>query len=1051
MISRTRLSIQTARIASALLISSCAISTATAKTLPTASELIFQPGANTPTISSAAITLHPNSTLETRNDEVREIILEDGTVLSLGPNTRIIKKSGNPDLDEIISFELLQGSLKVTTGLQHKKIGVIINSVEANISNAAALFHLDTDQNLQTALIYGQSVKLKGAKAKQNLRLRKSGYGAIIKQNQLAGTASTFAKPIKLSTIALTRLLNTVSTAQLAKTSDEDSQHSGRTEPNHRDAKPAETEQGQANATLETDSPNTESASSDSTTSETASSPAVVSQPSDVATETTATVTPPALPNDNLNDLQSSEVAVVPDRNVTTETTPSPQALLQVVSGTGQDVSQNDFQYRDAGRTTNRFYDFGEGGTQSIELDHSGYLSNIPEILPLISDVPTYVFQGDDQIDLYFGDSSNLYLDAQSSAQNSIVFSNASLSESGLIFSDIQPTTLFPDTLPTLPSGLSLSTQNNNTSANTDLRLLTAGFSEWQRAPDNFLLLHAQPNDPNGSMTENYFFATGNVDGRLPENGFTGSTFSVDQFYLTSSLEQCNGCAPTTNGTIASDIRAFAPIETTLGLDLLDSGLLIVNPNQTATQSDSLQQIAAFHVDFGYSGEGADQRSTISATIGHISYGVNSFSCDTECSIPASNIQSIQAAFEGETTGSSQGPSSANDKPENGNNYYFSSPIRATASGGGNPALDKQGYASYLVLENFDPYPQYEDQPIINSRLIQHANIQNSSIALNEYALLRIGAATGEIETGERASHNNLTGWAAGLSKKDTYNLDTTTDPVTIENVESSVSTLLSASSPEGFMLSTDAENNRVSTTFQFSHLTTTQQLGGIQDAESLGTSAYVDEQRFGARTWSNGSNSNLAMISNGMVIDGLPATEANKIPDYDHVKWGFFFGELIYGAFNIEHIHLGTWVAGEAADPASFPTTGSALYQGHVFANVVNNGDRYNAIGTLNLQYSFSQRLGGAFIQLDGYNYGSAIKIPENSVQFSGGVTVRDPDGEQVGLTGTLNGNFVQGGGDPAQAVIGQINIESSEPNLDYRAVGTFAGQRTAGGAATD
>ena len=39
----------------------------------------------------------------------------------------------------------------------------------------------------------------------------------------------------------------------------------------------------------------------------------------------------------------------------------------------------------------------------------------------------------------------------------------------------------------------------------------------------------------------------------------------------------------------------------------------------------------------------------------------------------------------------------------------FSSPIRSTAAGGGNPALKKEdgtireGYAGYFVLENFDP------------------------------------------------------------------------------------------------------------------------------------------------------------------------------------------------------------------------------------------------------------------------------------------------------------------------------------------------------------
>lgn len=1039
MISRTRLSIQTARIASALLISSCAISTTTAKTLPTASELIFQPGANTPTISSAAITLHPNSILETRNDEVREIILEDGTVLSLGPNTRIIKKSGNPDLDKIISFELLQGSLKVTTGLQHKKIGVIINSVEANISNAAALFHLDTDQNLQTALIYGQSVKLKGAKAKQNLRLRKSGYGAIIKQNQLAGTASTFAKPIKLSTIALTRLLNTVSTAQLAKTSDEDSQHSGRTEPNHRDAKPTETEQGQANATLQTDSPATESASSDSTTSETTSSPAVVWQPSDVATETTATVAPPALPNDNLNDLQSSEVAVVPDRNVTTETTPSPQALLQVVSGTGQDVSQNDFQYRDAGRTTNRFYDFGEGGNQPFSFPFGADLNNLDDFVPPTSNAPTYLIQNDGQTNLYFGEAANLYLDVLPNDSTPLIFSDINFPESGQIISDAQNTTLFPMSYAPLPNHLSLAAQNNSL-VSTDLRLLTAGFSEWQRAPDNFLLLHAQPNDPNNASTENYFFATGDVDGRLPENGFSGSEFSVDQFYLSSSLPQCNGCAPTSDGTIAPDIRAFAPINTSLNLNLEDSGLLIVNPSQSAVQSSQETQIAAFHVDFGYSGEGAEQRSTISTTIGHVQYDISAFSCNTDCNVPTENAQSVQTSFEAATIGSSQGPTLQGGAPEQGDNLYFESEFRATAAGGGNPALDKQGYLGYLILENFDPYPQHSvDHPLKGGYVAQDNGIESDSTLAEQYALLRLGTATGEVTTGDRISHNNLNGWAAGFARSDENIADDLTSLSDAEHIKE-ITSLLSDANPEGFILSTDAETNRVGATFQFPHMNSELHVGGLEGEESLGASAYIDEHRFGARTPDSTSLTNLAIISSGMVIDGLPELEANKIPDYDHVKWGFFFGQVFEGLVQREHVHLGSWVAGEAADPASFPSTGSALYAGHVFANVVNNGDRYNAIGTLDLVFRFSHRVGSTLIEFDGHAYSGPIQLLDNSAQFNGALTASNLTDS---FTGSLNGNLVQGGGDPIQAVIGQVNIESTDPNLDYRAVGTFAGQR--------
>ena len=106
----------------------------------------------------------------------------------------------------------------------------------------------------------------------------------------------------------------------------------------------------------------------------------------------------------------------------------------------------------------------------------------------------------------------------------------------------------------------------------------------------------------------------------------------------------------------------------------------------------------------------------------------------------------------------------------------------------------------------------------------------------------------------------------------------------------------------------------------------TTFNLGGLNVD---GTSAFVDDNRFAARSANGGSE--VAMVTADLFRDAngnLPASlnrpDGTSIPQYEHLKWGFFFGDTKTTPGQREHVHLGTWIAGK------IPTGDSLGLRGH-------------------------------------------------------------------------------------------------------------------------
>jgi hypothetical protein len=201
------------------------------------------------------------------------------------------------------------------------------------------------------------------------------------------------------------------------------------------------------------------------------------------------------------------------------------------------------------------------------------------------------------------------------------------------------------------------------------------------------------------NLNERFLFATGNVDQDRIVGGRVNDNFapvpSVHRFFISAGLENFEQ-KNNPDMKVASGIRAFLNKDTALGLNLadkrvfVDTGVSVVNTGSRAPEA----QNSFLHADFGMDNPGgvtADQKSTISITIGNVRY----------TSKTSDEAATIAAVVTGRTIASSR------ENVGSGENRVIgiTSPLTSTAAGGGNPQLQRPGYAGYFVLENFMPEP----------------------------------------------------------------------------------------------------------------------------------------------------------------------------------------------------------------------------------------------------------------------------------------------------------------------------------------------------------
>ena len=290
---------------------------------------------------------------------------------------------------------------------------------------------------------------------------------------------------------------------------------------------------------------------------------------------------------------------------------------------------------------------------------------------------------------------------------------------------------------------------------------------------------------------------------------------------------------------------------------------------------------------------------------------------------------------------------------------------------------------------------------------------------------MRLATATGEVAVGSRNS-SVLTGWAGGLAEQ--------------ENGPGAALTIVpigTGMDANNFVIQTDSVANVVQVSILLSgHAPMT--LGGPGNP-----SVMVDDDRFGAANASVAMvNANLLRDANGNLPAALNLPNGQPIPNYQYLQWGFLFGDTAGTAgTNLEHLNLGTWIAGRPADPNQIPATGSASYTGHAIGNVASGGALYTAVGSYDNTWNFAQRAGTVNLNFDGAQYSGTTQLG-TGVAFTGSVGA-----PSANRTGSLVGGFVQAPAGspvatPPPAVAGRFVIQETGGS-PYRASGTFGAER--------
>lgn len=212
--------------------------------------------------------------------------------------------------------------------------------------------------------------------------------------------------------------------------------------------------------------------------------------------------------------------------------------------------------------------------------------------------------------------------------------------------------------------------------------------------------------------------------------------------------------------------------------------------------------------------------------------------------------------------------------------------------------------------------------------------------------------------------------------------------------------------------------------------------VGGSPAAEN-GYSAYVKPGEYGASTTTLGG-ATAALVAGEGVKAGLGTERAGRITPYQHVQWGFFFGDLIPQNNLRTHSALSTWVAGRRADSGE-RVEGIASYQGHAIGTVVRQGVDaavYVAVGTFEQSWNLASRTGSMSLDFDGSRYqGDRLGQTNGPGLAYGGVLNRTGGNLQAGIAGEL----VDVSNLRPHGTIGQFQIRGV--TADYQANGTFAG----------
>jgi hypothetical protein len=361
------------------------------------------------------------------------------------------------------------------------------------------------------------------------------------------------------------------------------------------------------------------------------------------------------------------------------------------------------------------------------------------------------------------------------------------------------------------------------------------------------------------------------------------------------------------------------------------------------------------------------------------------------------------------------------------------------------------------------------------------------------YAILRLGTAVGSLEQNPAADvlpdpnvvnarrSRTLEGFAAGIGEfQDDEDIGVTPvdagllpdgrDPLLVIAGQSELAIDPLATDPllPNLVITTSFETNRVEATMRIVGLDVARDpaepvtLGSLDGAEGDGPSAFVDDDTFAAAAPVGNQPGEYALVT------ALPLTDQpgerplpilgigpvrrlsglGDVPALRHTQWGFFLGERLAppgdGRTVREHVHLGTWAAGERiTDDLLGGWSGSATYDGVAAGNVFTGGSLSTVVGTYRNQWDFGARRGSVEMSFDATEYTGSTRLEDNSARFVGRL-------DATGRRGRLDGSFVggvsdfsDGSGRGPNGLAGQFSIRETGGNDIYRASGVVAADR--------
>ncbi|MEM9342885.1 MAG: FecR domain-containing protein [Pseudomonadota bacterium] len=264
-----------------------------------------------------------------------------------------------------------------------------------------------------------------------------------------------------------------------------------------------------------------------------------------------------------------------------------------------------------------------------------------------------------------------------------------------------------------------------------------------------------EPENP----SRRFIFASGDLDALTGSGDLSVDPGAVDRFHIAGSMQGALGdisvgVSGVPVGMDPQTGRAFLPSESWTALagspalaSLSDTGVILRYPNGPVLSDadgdgtgDSVNDAVLLHVDFGLSGAGDDQVSTISATIGSLEYRM----IDDE----------VDGLIKALTVGTSQDAGAAT--------LTYDSALASSSVGGGNHRLDSApGRAGFFVLENAGAFFDDVGTPPATLSGGTETSLNGSELS---FGLLRIGSGVStDSPTTSGGDLGSNVGYAAGF------------------------------------------------------------------------------------------------------------------------------------------------------------------------------------------------------------------------------------------------------------------------------------------------